>query len=50
MSWSGSQSHLGRHDSSLDPPPSAREIIDLCASTQWTDRKDGLLYLVIVFY
>ncbi|XP_077285272.1 CLIP-associating protein isoform X4 [Arctopsyche grandis] len=45
MSWSGSQSRLGRHDSSLDPPPSAREIIDLCASTQWTDRKDGLLYL-----
>ncbi|XP_063544536.1 CLIP-associating protein [Cydia strobilella] len=44
VSWSGSASRLG-WEGSPPPPPPADEIIALCASTHWTERKDGLTHL-----
>ncbi|KAL4712183.1 hypothetical protein ACJJTC_011044 [Scirpophaga incertulas] len=43
VSWSGS----GRAgwDWSPPPPPPADDILALCASTHWTERKDGLTHL-----
>ncbi|XP_052742848.1 CLIP-associating protein isoform X2 [Bicyclus anynana] len=41
-SWSGSR--LG-WESSPPPPPPPDDIIELCACTHWTERKDGLTYL-----
>ncbi|XP_063391307.1 LOW QUALITY PROTEIN: uncharacterized protein LOC134676856 [Cydia fagiglandana] len=44
VSWSGSASRLG-WEGSPPPPPPPDDIIALCASTHWTERKDGLTHL-----
>lgn len=45
VSWSGSQSRLPWERGTPPPPPSPDDILVLCASTHWTDRKDGLTHL-----
>ncbi|XP_026325391.1 CLIP-associating protein 1-like isoform X3 [Hyposmocoma kahamanoa] len=45
VSWSGSATRLGWECGSPPPPPPPDDIIALCASTHWTERKDGLTHL-----
>nr|XP_032525396.1 CLIP-associating protein isoform X1 [Danaus plexippus plexippus]XP_032525397.1 CLIP-associating protein isoform X1 [Danaus plexippus plexippus]XP_032525398.1 CLIP-associating protein isoform X1 [Danaus plexippus plexippus]XP_032525399.1 CLIP-associating protein isoform X1 [Danaus plexippus plexippus]XP_032525400.1 CLIP-associating protein isoform X1 [Danaus plexippus plexippus] len=43
VSWSGSSRLVW--EGSPPPPPPADDVIALCASTHWTERKDGLTHL-----